>query len=180
MDHPSLRTVVRRVDGWHSRRDGTWRPFLRWRPKLSRGRRQARPSLRNNWRCAGSTDGHTVRQHARPDLTLRISVSAMSIKSGIEIYYPRFAHYVLENAPLEVLASGFRWIEGLVWMGDAGCLLFQDLPCDRTMRWIEAAGVSVYRAPSGYANGQTRDRQGRLIYCSHRERCLFSTELDGV
>jgi gluconolactonase len=47
------------------------------------------------------------------------------------------------------------------------------------MRWIEDAGVSVYRAPSAYANGQTRDVQGRLISCSHRERCLFRTELDG-
>ncbi|MGH6974846.1 MAG: SMP-30/gluconolactonase/LRE family protein, partial [Stellaceae bacterium] len=66
-----------------------------------------------------------------------------------------------------------------VWMGDANCLLFQDLPRDRTMRWIEDGGVSVYRAPSGYANGQARDPQGRLISCSHRERCLFRTELDG-
>jgi gluconolactonase len=64
-------------------------------------------------------------------------------------------------------------------MGDADCLLFQDLPRDRTMRWIEGSEISVYRSPSGYANGQTRDRQGRLISCSHRERCLFRTELDG-
>ena len=102
---------------------------------------------------------------------------------GIEIRDPRFAHYVLANAPLETLAGGFAWIEGLVWMGDAGCLLFQDLPRDRTLRWIEGQaenqGVSVYRAPSGFANGQTRDRQGRLIACSHRERCLFRTEFDG-
>ena len=98
---------------------------------------------------------------------------------GFEIREARFAHYILANASLEQLADGFRWVEGLVWMGDAGCLLFQDLPRDRTMRWIEDAGVSVYRAPSGYANGQTRDRQGRLISCSHRERCLFRTELDG-
>jgi gluconolactonase len=67
-----------------------------------------------------------------------------------------------------------------VWIGDANCLLFQDLPSDRTMRWIEGAGVSVYRAPSGFGNGQTRDRQGRLIACSHRDRCLFRTELDGA
>jgi len=98
---------------------------------------------------------------------------------GFDIRDPRFAHYVLANAPLEELAAGFRWIEGLVWMGDAGCLLFQDLPRDRTMRWIEGAGVSVYRAPSFYGNGQARDMQGRLISCSHRERCLFRTELDG-
>ncbi|HEY5048477.1 MAG TPA: SMP-30/gluconolactonase/LRE family protein [Rhizomicrobium sp.] len=98
---------------------------------------------------------------------------------GFEILDRRFAHYVLANAPLEELASGFRWIEGLVWMGDAGSLLFQDLPRNRTMRWIDGAGLSLYRSPSAYANGQTRDRQGRLISCSHRERCLFRTELDG-
>jgi gluconolactonase len=100
--------------------------------------------------------------------------------AGFEICEPRFAHYVLDNAPLEELATGFRWIEGLVWMGDADCLLFQDLPRDRTMRWTESGGISIYRAPSGFANGQTRDREGRLISCSHRERCLFRTELDGA
>ncbi|RVA81341.1 SMP-30/gluconolactonase/LRE family protein, partial [Mesorhizobium sp. M7A.F.Ca.US.006.04.2.1] len=98
---------------------------------------------------------------------------------GFDVIDPRFAHYVLENAPLEELAGGFRWIEGLVWMGDALCLLFQDLPRDRTMRWIEDAGISVYRSPSDYGNGQARDRQGRLISCSHRGRCLYRTELDG-
>lgn len=96
-----------------------------------------------------------------------------------EIHDPRFARFILGNTTLEKLADGFRWIEGLVWMGDAGCLLFQDLPRDRTMRWIESIGVSVYRAPSGNANGQARDREGRLISCSHLDRCLFRTELDG-
>lgn len=97
-----------------------------------------------------------------------------------EIVDRRFGHYVLDNATLEELATGFRWIEGLVWMADAGCLLFQDLPRDRTMRWIEGAGVSVYRSPSRFANGQTRDREGRLIACSHRDRCLHRTEIDGT
>ena len=98
---------------------------------------------------------------------------------GFEIRSPRFERYILSNAALETLATGFRWIEGPVWMGDANCLLFQDLPNDRTMRWIEGLGVSVYRAPSNYTNGQTRDRQGRLIACSHRGRCLYRTEYDG-
>jgi gluconolactonase len=98
---------------------------------------------------------------------------------GFEIIDRRFAHYVLDNAPLVELAGGFRWVEGLVWMGDANCLLFQDLPRDRTMRWIEDVGVSVYRTPSGYANGQARDPNGRLISCSHRDRCLFRTEHSG-
>jgi gluconolactonase len=99
--------------------------------------------------------------------------------SAFEIHDPKFAHYLLGNASLETLAEGFRWLEGLVWMGDANCLLFQDLPRDRTLRYIEDAGVSVYRQPSHYGNGQARDRQGRLISCSHRERCLYRTELDG-
>ncbi len=98
---------------------------------------------------------------------------------GFEICNPRFARYILANARLEELATGFRWVEGPVWMGDADCLLFQDLPNNRTMRWIEGLGASVHRAPSNYANGQTRDRQGRLIACSHRGRCLYRTEYDG-
>ena len=66
---------------------------------------------------------------------------------GFEIRNSRFARYLLGNATLETLASGFRWIEGPVWMGDANCLLFQDLPNNRTMRWSEGMGVSVYRSP---------------------------------
>jgi len=58
--------------------------------------------------------------------------------------------------------------------------LFQDLPNDRTLRWIEGVGVSVYRSPSGFANGQTRDREGRLVTCSHRHRALFRTGHDGT
>jgi gluconolactonase len=86
---------------------------------------------------------------------------------GFDIRDPRLACCILANAPPEQLATGFRWLEGLVWMGDAGCLPFQDLPRDTTMRWINDVGVSIYRAPSDFANGQTRDREGRLISCSH-------------
>jgi gluconolactonase len=99
---------------------------------------------------------------------------------AFEIKDRRFATYILANASVEELATGFRWLEGPVWFGDANCLLFQDLPRNRTMRWSEETGVSVYRYPTDYANGQTRDRQGRLIACSHRARCLHRTELDGA
>jgi gluconolactonase len=100
--------------------------------------------------------------------------------SEYTVKHPRFETYLLGNASLEELATGFRWLEGPVWMGDADCLLVQDLPRNRTMRWSETTGLSVYRSPSEYANGQTRDRQGRLIACSHRARCLFRTEHDGT
>lgn len=99
---------------------------------------------------------------------------------GIEIVDPRFRSFVLVNAPLEMLADGFRWLEGPVWFGDHQTLLFSDLPNDRIMRWSESGGVSVFRQPSHFANGQTRDREGRLISCSHRGRCILRTELDGA
>jgi gluconolactonase len=111
---------------------------------------------------------------------LLVSASdAQAEMRGFESHNRLFARYILPNAQLEELATGFRWIEGPIWIGDAGCLLFQDLPNNRTMRWIEGLGTSVYRAPSNYANGQTRDREGRLVSCSHRGRCLYRTEHDG-
>ena len=104
-----------------------------------------------------------------------ISNSAMH---GFVIEDPRFAGMVLPNAPLQLLADGFAWVEGPVWFADHQTLLFSDIPNDRIMRWTEA-GVSVFRSPSHFSNGQTRDRAGRLITCSHRHRNVTRTELDG-
>ena len=97
--------------------------------------------------------------------------------SFFEVHDPAFKRYVLGNAPVKRLASGFDWVEGPVWFGDAHCLLFSDIPNDRIMRWSPETGVSVYRAPSGFSNGQTRDRQGRLITCEHRGRRVTRTDL---
>jgi gluconolactonase len=87
---------------------------------------------------------------------------------------------LLPNAPLEKLADGFAWLEGPVWFADHDCLLFSDIPNDRILRWSPSGGVCVFRQPAGFANGHTRDRQGRLIGCSHRNRCITRTELDGT
>jgi gluconolactonase len=100
--------------------------------------------------------------------------------SCTESYDPRFEQLVLFNAELELLAEGFRWLEGPVWFGDHQCLLFNDIPNNRTMRWNEQHGVSVFREPSQYANGQTRDHQGRLIQCHHQSRCVTRLEHDGT
>ncbi len=96
-----------------------------------------------------------------------------------EICDPRFLACVLPNAPLEKLGEGYRWLEGPVWFADLNCLLFSDIPSDCILRWSETGGVSVFRQPSHFANGHTRDREGRLIGCSHRDRCITRTELDG-
>jgi len=98
---------------------------------------------------------------------------------GFEILDPRFGAYVLANAPLVKLGEGFAWLEGPVWFADQDCLLVSDLPNDRILRWTADSGISVFRSPSGFANGHTRDRQGRLIGCSHQQRHITRTELDG-
>jgi gluconolactonase len=97
-----------------------------------------------------------------------------------ESYDPRFRQLVLFNAELELLAEGFRWLEGPVWFGDHQCLLFNDIPGNRTLRWSEQHGVTPFLEPSAFANGQTRDLQGRLIQCHHRSRCLTRLEHNGT
>lgn len=93
---------------------------------------------------------------------------------------PVFDTYVLGNAPVKQLATGFDWVEGPVWFGDANCLLFSDIPNNRIMRWTPELGTSVFRTPSNYANGHTRDQQGRLVSCEHGTRRVTRTEHDGT
>ncbi len=84
------------------------------------------------------------------------------------------------NAAIERIATGFRWAEGPVYFRDGGYLLWSDIPNNRIMRWLEEDGhVSVFRTPSNFSNGNTRDRQGRLITCEHDTRRVTRTEPDG-
>lgn len=98
---------------------------------------------------------------------------------GYELTQARFKGYVLPNAVLEKLAEGFRWTEGPVWFGDRDEFLFSDLPNNRVMRWSEGGGLSEFRRDSDFENGHTRDREGRLLSCSHRGRRIHRTEIDG-
>ncbi len=93
----------------------------------------------------------------------------------------RFGQYMLGSAALERLWTGARWTEGPVYFGDGGYLLFSDIPNNRMMRWLESTGeVSVFRSPSNHSNGNTRDRQGRLLTCEHGTRRVTRTEHDGT
>ncbi len=84
------------------------------------------------------------------------------------------------NAAIERIATGFRWAEGPVYFADGGYLLWSDIPNNRIMRWLEEDGhVSVFRTESHHANGNTRDREGRLVTCEHDTRRVTRTEHDG-
>ena len=99
--------------------------------------------------------------------------------SFFEAEEPEFSTFVLGNAPLKKLAGGFDWVEGPVWFGDHDCLLFSDIPNNRILRWSPTSGIATFREPSNFANGNTRDREGRLVTCEHGTRRVTRTEHDG-
>ncbi len=94
------------------------------------------------------------------------------------------------DARIELLASGFEWSEGPLWIQDAGgCLIFSDIPRNSVMKWKEGEGISLFMKPSGYtgvadygrepgSNGLTLDLQGRIIFCEHGDRRISRLEKD--
>src|SRR5262245_21457845 len=100
---------------------------------------------------------------------------------AVQIVDQSFARYRLGLAKIEQLATGFRWSEGPVWFGDGRYLLWSDIPNNRIMRWDEETGrATVFRKPSNFSNGNTRDRQGRLVTCEHGLRRVSRTNYDGT
>lgn len=95
---------------------------------------------------------------------------------------PRLNALVPENAVLRKLATGMQFVEGPVWFDDTagGFLVFSDIPGNALKRWRAQDGVTTFRAPSYNANGNTRDRAGRLITCEHGSRRVTCTEKDGT
>ena len=100
---------------------------------------------------------------------------------AIVTLHPSFDRYRLPLAKVERIATGCRWAEGPVWLGDTRSLVWSDIPNNRMLRWDEETGrTSVFRKPSNYANGHTRDRQGRIVSCEHGGRRISRTEYDGT
>jgi gluconolactonase len=100
---------------------------------------------------------------------------------AVRVLHPEFNKYRLPLASVEHLYTGCRWSEGPVYFGDGRFLLWSDLPNDRILKWEEETGaVSIFRKTSFNANGNTRDRQGRLVTCEHRGRRVTRTEYNGA
>jgi gluconolactonase len=100
---------------------------------------------------------------------------------SVRVLDPRGAGLIPMNASVERLYTGTRWSEGPVWFGDGHYLVWSDIPNNRMLRWTEETGaVSEFRKPSNFSNGNTRDRQGRLVSCEHFTRRVTRTEYDGT
>ncbi len=126
-------------------------------------------------------------------VALSVAVFAEAPKSigSIESFDPEFKKLVPATAKIEVLAAGFEWSEGPVWIAKDRSLLFSDIPNNRINRWREGEGISVFMEPSGYTgeepftglepgtNGLMLDSQERLVMCCHGDRAVKRIESDG-
>ena len=98
---------------------------------------------------------------------------------GIQVRDPRLREVMEETEDLEQLAGDFTFTEGPIWHPVERHLTFSDIHANRQYRWSEADGVAVYREPSNMANGNTYDRQGRMLTCEHATSRVVRTEPDG-
>ena len=100
---------------------------------------------------------------------------------GIERLDPALDQLVAPDAAIEVLAGGYDWTEGPVWVKEGGYLLFSDIPPNAIHRWKQGEGARLYLKPSGYtgaeprggevgSNGLVLDRDGRLVLAQHGDR----------
>jgi gluconolactonase len=105
---------------------------------------------------------------------------AMTLTADFAVLDPQFGAYAFPNVHVEKLYTGCRWAEGPAWFAAGRYLVWSDIPNDRMLRWDETDGsVSVFRQPAQNTNGHTVDRQGRLVSCEHRGRCVSRIEHDG-
>jgi gluconolactonase len=99
----------------------------------------------------------------------------------VEIFDDRFAKLALDNVRLDKLSAGCRWAEGPAYLAAGKYLVWSDIPNNRVLRYDETSGaVSVFLAPADNHNGHSVDRQGRLVCCEHRTRCISRIEHDGA
>ena len=90
-----------------------------------------------------------------------------------------FRKVLRPDSTVRAICTGQQFTEGPVWMKATRCLLFSDIPADAIFRWSPTAGKSVFRKPSHQTNGNTTDKQGRLVSCEHGSRTVTRTGKDG-
>ena len=124
--------------------------------------------------CAPAADSP---QAAAPDREVK-KASEAAMKN-IDILDETFREALRKDSAVEQICRGLKFTEGPVWMKGRRCLLFSDIPADAIYQWSETGGRKVFRKPSHNANGNTVDRQGRLVTCEHGSRTVTRTDKNG-
>ena len=100
---------------------------------------------------------------------------------SIERLSPKLEDIISSDASIEILAEGFKWSEGPLWLAEQNAVIFSDIPNNRIMKWSEEGGLEAYLKPAGYtgeverggeggSNGLLLDKEGNLILCQHGNR----------
>jgi gluconolactonase len=114
-------------------------------------------------------------------------VSAQKTIGSVDRIDPEINSLIAEDAVIEILADGFSWAEGPVWVSELDAVLFSDVPKNKIYKWNEKSGLSVFLDPSGYtgiapneknsgANGLILDAQGNLLIAQHGDRRIALVE----
>jgi gluconolactonase len=107
------------------------------------------------------------------------SITDVTTPARYEVFEREFRRLVKTGAELRKLATGCEWAEGPCWFAEHGYVIWSDIPNNRILKWSPGEGMTVFRQPSNYTNGHTRDRQHRLVSCEHGGRRISRTEPDG-
>lgn len=138
-----------------------------------------------------------MRKFARFTLWTLLTVSAVSAESdyktigSFERHDPRFDELFAPDARIEVIADGFSWAEGPLWLPTENCLIFSDVPENTVWRWDEESGATKYLVPSGSlldepgqqgSNGLVLSPEGDLMLCQHgmRQVAMMDAPLDAA
>jgi gluconolactonase len=133
------------------------------------------------------------KQSARPGGDAKSSIVPASRQTlgTIERLDPALGELLSPDAKVEILAGGFDWAEGPVWLPDQKKVLFSDVPRNIIYQWQQGMPeATVYLTPSGYtgtiprggepgSNGLTLDKEGRVVACAHGDRAIVRLEKDG-
>jgi len=104
----------------------------------------------------------------------------MSVPHGIyDVLDPRYRRLITPTAVPVKIAEGMIWTEGPVWFAEHDCLIWSDIPNDRMWRYLPGLGTAVFRDPSNFSNGNTRDWNGSLLTCEQGGRRVTRTRPDG-
>jgi len=114
-----------------------------------------------------------------PD-TSAIPAVGESLNGAVGIFEPGATDLIDRAARLTRLTGGGVWAEGPVYLPAEGALMYSDVRADRGMRWSEASAGRIWREPNDRTNGNTLDREGRVLHCEHGNRRIARTEPDGT
>ena len=110
-------------------------------------------------------------------------------KGSIEVVDQKLGNVLNTEGAIEVLAEGYSWSEGPLWLSDQKMLIFSDVPKNTIYSWSEEKGAGIYLTPSGFtgenfegsepgSNGLTLNNLGELVLCQHGNRVVSVMKAD--